>query len=173
MRKPPNETLGKSETTPARSPSLLREGRAPERTCILTRRTADKGELIRLALGPDGQVAPDIRARAPGRGAWIGVDRVTLDEAQARGKLRGALARAFKTGEISVPDDLADLATDELIARRRIEPRRRAENIRPEDKGGILAEYGLNEEQGNEIIMAARAHWFEDEGEDAVAETSQ
>ena len=31
------------------------------------------------------------------------------------------------------------------------------------DKGGILAEYGLSEEQGNEIIMAARAHWFEDE----------
>ena len=42
----------------------------------------------------------------------------------------------------------------------------------------MLAEYGLTDEQGNEIIMAARAHWFEDEdeapaGEDAVAETSQ
>ncbi len=76
-------------------------------------------------------------------------------------------------------DDLADLATDELVQKKRIEPRRRAENIRPEDKGGILAEYGLTDEQGNEIIMAARAHWFEDEGagagdgEDAVAEPSQ
>jgi transcription termination/antitermination protein NusA len=75
-------------------------------------------------------------------------------------------------------DDLADLATDELIARRRVEPRRRAESNRSEDKGGILSEYGLSEEQGNEIIMAARAHWFEDEeasagdGEDAVAESS-
>jgi N utilization substance protein A len=28
---------------------------------------------------------------------------------------------------------------------------------------GVLGEYGLNEEQGNEIIMAARAHWFTDE----------
>ena len=43
----------------------------------------------------------------------------------------------------------------------------------------MLAEYGLSDEQGNEIIMAARAHWFEDEdagraaGEDADAETSQ
>ena len=27
----------------------------------------------------------------------------------------------------------------------------------------MLAEYGLSDEQGNEIIMAARAHWFEDE----------
>jgi len=41
-----------------------------------------------------------------------------------------------------------------------------------EDKGGVLGEYGLNEEQGNEIIMAARAHWFEDE-EAASAESSQ
>jgi N utilization substance protein A len=80
-------------------------------------------------------------------------------------------------------DDLADLSTDELIARKRSEPRRRADgggsNARVEDKGGVLGEYGLTEEQGNEIIMAARAHWFEDEGaeggegEDAVAETPQ
>jgi N utilization substance protein A len=79
---------------------------------------------------------------------------------------------------IKTLDDLADLATDELIQKKRIEPRRRQESNRSEDKGGVLADYGLNEEQGNEIIMAARAHWFEDEapaekGEDAVAEPSQ
>jgi N utilization substance protein A len=77
---------------------------------------------------------------------------------------------------IKTLDDLADLATDELIQKKRAEPRRRAEGAAPrhEDKGGVLSEYGLSEEQGNEIIMAARAHWFEDEtGEDAHAETSQ
>ena len=71
-------------------------------------------------------------------------------------------------------DDLADLATDELIAKRREGPRRRGgpdkgppmkRDRRPEDKGGVLGAYGLTEEQGNEIIMAARAHWFEDEVE--------
>src|SRR3954452_22043157 len=61
---------------------------------------------------------------------------------------------------IKTLDDLADLATDELIQKKRVEPRRREPSNRPEDKGGILAEYGLSEEQGNEIIMAARAHWF-------------
>jgi N utilization substance protein A len=82
-------------------------------------------------------------------------------------------------------DDLADLATDELVEKKRAQPPRRSESAvsRPEDKGGILAEYGLSDEQGNEIIMAARAHWFEDEepaaadaadtGEDANAEPSQ
>jgi hypothetical protein len=84
------------------------DAHVPERTCILTRRTAPREELIRLALGPDGQVAPDIRARAPGRGAWIGVGRAALDEANAKGKLKGALARAFKTGELDVPADLGE-----------------------------------------------------------------
>ena len=61
-------------------------------------------------------------------------------------------------------DDLADLATDELVQKRRVEPRRRSDApVRPEDKGGLLADYGLTDEQGNEIIMAARAHWFEDD----------
>jgi predicted RNA-binding protein YlxR (DUF448 family) len=84
------------------------EAHVPERSCILTRRTAPREELIRLALGPDGQVAPDVRARAAGRGAWIGVGRQQLDEANAKGKLRAALARAFKTSEITIPTDLGE-----------------------------------------------------------------
>jgi predicted RNA-binding protein YlxR (DUF448 family) len=80
----------------------------PERTCILTRRKASPGELIRLALSPDGEVAPDVRARAPGRGAWIGVTRTELDAANAKGKLKAALARAFKTNEVTVPADLGE-----------------------------------------------------------------
>jgi N utilization substance protein A len=69
---------------------------------------------------------------------------------------------------IKTLDDLADLATDELIAKKRSEPRRGGKE-RPEDKGGVLAAYGLDETQGNEIIMAARAHWFEDEDTSAPA----
>ncbi|MGE4307272.1 MAG: helix-hairpin-helix domain-containing protein, partial [Novosphingobium sp.] len=59
-------------------------------------------------------------------------------------------------------DDLADLATDELVQKKRVDQRRRKGEA-TDDKGGILAAYGLNEEQGNEIIMAARAHWFDDD----------
>jgi len=68
-------------------------------------------------------------------------------------------------------DDVADLATDELIAKKRNEPRRRQENKRSDDRGGVLGDYGLTEEQGNEIIMAARAHWFAEE--DAAADGKQ
>jgi predicted RNA-binding protein YlxR (DUF448 family) len=92
LRKPPNDKLGGSHT--------------PERKCILSGEHAARDDLIRLALGPDGGIWPDVRARAPGRGAWIGVDRPTLEKAQAKGKLKAALARAFKAGDVNIPADL-------------------------------------------------------------------
>ncbi len=99
MRNPHND--GVADTAP-------RRGHDPERTCVLTRRKGTRDSLIRLALGPDGQVAPDVRARAPGRGAWISVGRSELDAANAKGKLKAALARAFKANDVSVPTDLGE-----------------------------------------------------------------
>ncbi len=120
MRNPHNDTVGAS--APAKAGAQSASGKKDtrllpaqehgshisERTCILSRRTASRHDLIRLALGPDGEVAPDVRARAPGRGAWIGVSRAELDEANAKGKLKGALQRAFKTNDLDVPADLGE-----------------------------------------------------------------
>ena len=93
--------------TPTSSPPAGGRGEeAPERRCIVSGERAPKTDLIRLALGPDGTVAPDVRARAPGRGAWIGVDKAALELALATGKLKGALQRAFKTAAVVIPDDL-------------------------------------------------------------------
>ncbi|MEN2786964.1 transcription termination factor NusA [Sphingomonas qilianensis] len=87
------------------------------------------------------------------------------DDLAALPHLNEAMLVTLGKAGILTLDDLADLATDELVQKKRQEQRRRAEtdNKRPEDKGGVLGEYGLSDEQGNEIIMAARAHWFEDE----------
>jgi predicted RNA-binding protein YlxR (DUF448 family) len=100
--------------------------------------------LIRLALGPDGEVAPDVRARAPGRGAWIGVGRKSLDEANSKGKLKSALARAFKTGDIRVPDDLGQ----------RIETALRQQAL---DRLGLEARGGTLINGAERIEQAARA----------------
>jgi uncharacterized protein len=81
----------------------------PTRSCILTRDRAPRAALVRLALAPDGRVLPDVRAKAPGRGAWIGVTRAELEAAIAKGRLRGQLARAFKTAEFTVPEELPAL----------------------------------------------------------------
>ena len=108
MRKPPNEAP-RLETARGKD-----EAAGPERTCILTRDAAPRESLIRLALSPDGEVLPDVRAKAPGRGAWIGVDRAALDKAAATGKLKGALARAFKSNDVRFPADLGERIADAL-----------------------------------------------------------
>ena len=101
MRTPNNEAI-------AADIDEAGERAGPERTCVLTRVKGSRDELIRLALSPDGEVAPDVRARAPGRGAWIAVGREALDEANSKGKLKAALQRAFKTHSVLVPADLGE-----------------------------------------------------------------
>ena len=92
-----------------------RRGRVePVRSCILSRERDSRDHLVRLALAPDGQVHPDVRAKAAGRGAWIGVSRPELEVALARGKLKGALARAFKTADFAISPDLPDRIADAL-----------------------------------------------------------
>ena len=101
MRTPRNEAVAADIAEDA-------ERAGPERTCVLTRAKGSRDDLIRLALSPDGEVATDVRARAPGRGAWIAVSRRALDEANAKGKLKSALQRAFKATAVSVPADLGE-----------------------------------------------------------------
>ena len=100
MRTPRNDRL--SETGRAGK----RGEHVPERRCVVTGEVAPAEQLVRLALGPDGSIAPDVHGKAPGRGAWIGVDRATLEAAQAKGKLKGGLARALHDGNFTIPDDL-------------------------------------------------------------------
>lgn len=100
MRELPNETAGLKHV--------------PERKCVLTGEVSPRAGLVRLALGPDGTVAPDVNARAPGRGAWIGVTRAALETAIAKGKLKGALLRAFKTKTVTIPEDLPQRIEDAL-----------------------------------------------------------
>ena len=103
MRIPHNEPLGSGN--PGAHPAGVG---LPERRCILTGNTGARDELLRLAISPEGLVLPDALAKAPGRGAWIGVTREELKAALAKGKLKGALARAFKGAALTIPDDLPE-----------------------------------------------------------------
>lgn len=106
MRIPHNEPL-----TDSFDDGSARYNRAaPERRCVLSGRSAPRESLLRLALGPEGQVLPDAHAKAPGRGAWVGANRDELEEALAKGHLKGALSRGFKTGALAIPDNLPELA---------------------------------------------------------------
>ena len=114
MRNPRNESLG----------SGIVEADAPldggsERRCVLTGQTGGRDALVRLAISPpDGEgrcvVLPDAMARAPGRGAWIGVSHDELAEALAGGRLKAALSRSFREGRLEIPENLPDLVAAAL-----------------------------------------------------------
>lgn len=118
----------------------------PERRCILTGETGPRDGLLRLALGPDGDVLPDLGARAPGRGAWVTPDAALISTAQAKGKLRGALMRAFKGEALKLPDDLAGLIAAGL-------KRRTLDRLGLELKAGHLI---LGHDRIFDTVMAGR-----------------
>ena len=113
MRTPNNERVS-SDIVDARGVRKCE----PERKCILSGEHGAREQLVRLAISPDGLVLPDIHAKAPGRGAWLGVSRAELETAMGAGKgggkLKGALARAFKGAALTVPEDLPQRVEDGL-----------------------------------------------------------
>jgi len=111
--------------------------------------------------GFDEDVAEELRERARGslekRDLELAKRRDELgvsDEIAAIEGVTPTLMVALGEGGVKTLDDLADLAGDELL------------ELLP---AGLV----MNQNQANEIIMAARAHWFPEEetaeGEEAVA----
>jgi N utilization substance protein A len=104
--------------------------------------------------GFDTDVAAELKARAAN---WLEAEseRATerrkelgvTDEVAAIEKLTPAMLAALGEKGVKTLDDLADLAADELV----------------DDNDGILKDFDLTADDANAIIMAARAHWFEEE----------
>ena len=63
--------------------------RVPQRTCIVTRVVQPPEAMIRFVRGPDGSVVPDLRAKLPGRGAWISARRDAVATAVRKNLFRG------------------------------------------------------------------------------------
>ena len=116
--------------------------------------------------GFDEEIAEELRVRARNflaeeeerlttRRRELGVS----DDLVAIPGLTPAMLVTLGEGGVKTLDDLADLASDELI-----DPGLGGES----DEKGILADYGLTEDQANAIVMAARAHWFDDEEPEAA-----
>jgi N utilization substance protein A len=100
--------------------------------------------------GFDENVAAELIRRAEGwlirRDEALGERRRELgvtDELAAMETLTPAMLVALGEKEVKTLDDLGDLASDELRE--------------------ILGADAMDEETANQVIMAARAHWFEDE----------
>lgn len=66
--------------------------RVPERTCVGCGKKDASSHMLRLVLGPEGEVAFDLANHAFGRGAHVHPTPACLDQAARRG-----LARSFRT----------------------------------------------------------------------------
>lgn len=67
---------------------------------------------MRFALSPDGVIAPDVAARAPGRGVWVRAERGQIAQAVKR----QAFSRALKRSA-AAPADLPELVETALVQR--------------------------------------------------------
>lgn len=84
----------------------------PERKCIATGEVQPIFGLIRFVIGPEGQIAPDLMEKLPGRGIWVSADRAALDKAATK----GLFSRAAKQ-PVQVPEGLTDWV-ESLLAQR-------------------------------------------------------
>lgn len=82
------------------------------RQCVVSRKTLPIGDLLRFALSPEGQIVPDVDAKAPGRGVWVSLSQAMVEEAVAK----KAFARSLKQ-PVEVSQDLAQLARTRLEQR--------------------------------------------------------
>src|SRR5690348_6227272 len=82
------------------------------RKCIVTGEVRDEAQLIRFVVSPDGEVVPDVAAKLPGRGMWVGADRATLD----RPIEKNHFSKAAKAN-VKVSANLSDLV-EKLIVQR-------------------------------------------------------
>jgi transcription termination/antitermination protein NusA len=108
--------------------------------------------------GFDEEIATELSRRAQefvdASNAELEAKRLELgisDDIVNLGAFTPAMIVALGEAGVKELDDLADLAGDELT----------------NTEDGILREFDLKLENANEIIMAARAHWFEDDEADA------
>ncbi len=54
----------------------------PLRTCVVTKESLPKGELLRVVRTPEGNVLVDITGKQNGRGAYIKKDLAVLEQAK-------------------------------------------------------------------------------------------
>ena len=85
---------------------------ASKRTCIVSRTVQSPAEMIRFVLGPDDRVVPDLKAKLPGRGAWVSATREAVETAVKRRQFR----RAFRSERADPEPGLADAIGEVLRA---------------------------------------------------------
>lgn len=75
------------------------EGVRSQRRCAVTYEIKPEKELIRFVANDVGEIFPDVSARAPGRGVWVGADSETLEKAIKNNAFAKSLKRKANPSE--------------------------------------------------------------------------
>ncbi len=82
------------------------------RQCDLTRKVKKVDDLIRFVLSPDNVITPDIDAKAEGRGVWVSLSYLSIEQSVKKNIFSKALSC-----QVNVPKDLAQLTQTRLEQR--------------------------------------------------------
>jgi predicted RNA-binding protein YlxR (DUF448 family) len=85
------------------------------RTCVGCKTSGSPQDLLRLVVGPDGEVVPDLAGGAFGRGAWVHPRGACL-EAAVRGGLSRGLKTQIKTSTAELTKHVRDAALRRTIS---------------------------------------------------------
>lgn len=80
------------------------------RKCIATSAVLNKADMLRFVVSPDQLITPDIKAKLPGRGAWVSGEKSLVEQAIDK-KL---FFKAFKSKKIQPMDNMLELIGDLL-----------------------------------------------------------
>ncbi len=75
------------------------EGTQRQRRCVATGEVRADADLIRFVVDPDGNLFPDVAARAPGRGVWVSATREAVQLAARKGGFSRGLKQAVRPPE--------------------------------------------------------------------------
>ena len=77
----------------------MKTRKIPMRTCVVTKEQCAKKELIRVVRNNEGVVSVDTTGKAPGRGAYLKLDKEVILKAKKTKALDNKL-------EVTVPDEI-------------------------------------------------------------------
>ena len=80
---------------------MPKQRKIPLRTCVVTKEVLPKKELIRICATKEGVVSIDTIGKAPGRGAYIKLEKEVVERARKSKALDKKL-------EATVPNDIYD-----------------------------------------------------------------
>ena len=84
--------------------------------CAVTRDVLGEPDLIRFVAAPDGSVVADLRAKLPGRGIWVGLDRGRVAEAVRKNVFSRGLKVPLKPAP-DLPDQVAARLREAALGR--------------------------------------------------------